>query len=79
MSTRPVPIDPIADTPDQVSAWNIANGLTVARLLLVPVFAVALFHDHGHNHGWRIVAWGVFAVASLTDRFDGNSRDAAAW
>jgi CDP-diacylglycerol--glycerol-3-phosphate 3-phosphatidyltransferase len=72
VSIRPVPVDPIAATPDQVSAWNIANALTVARLLLVPVFAVALFEDNGHDRGWRIVAWGVFAVASLTDRFDGE-------
>jgi CDP-diacylglycerol--glycerol-3-phosphate 3-phosphatidyltransferase len=72
MSSRPVPVDPIAAMPDHVSAWNIANGLTVLRLLLVPFFAASLFHDHGHNNGWRVAAWGVFAVASLTDRFDGE-------
>ena len=55
-----------------MSAWNIANALTVLRLVLVPVFAVALFHDGGHDDGWRIAAWGVFAIASLTDRFDGE-------
>ncbi len=64
--------DPIADPPSAASAWNIANGLTVFRLLLVPVFIAALFHDGGHQSDWRIWAWAVFAVASITDRFDGD-------
>ena len=70
MSTRP--IDPVALPPDGVSAWNVANGLTVIRLFLVPVFAVTLLHAHGESRGWRVAAWGIFAVASLTDRFDGE-------
>jgi CDP-diacylglycerol--glycerol-3-phosphate 3-phosphatidyltransferase len=68
----PVPDEPIAEAPHPVSAWNVANGLTVLRLLLVPVFAVVLFHDGGHSTGWRIAACAVFAVASITDRFDGE-------
>jgi CDP-diacylglycerol--glycerol-3-phosphate 3-phosphatidyltransferase len=51
---------------------NIANALTVGRLLLVPVFVAALFVDDGHDAGWRVVAWAVFAVASFTDRIDGE-------
>lgn len=69
---RPIADDPIADPPSDVSAWNIANALTVFRLVLVPVFVVVLFHGGGHLDGWRIVAWGVFALASITDRFDGD-------
>lgn len=69
---RALPDDPIADAPSAVSAWNIANALTVFRLFLVPVFLVALFADGGHNTGWRIVACLVFAAASITDRFDGE-------
>jgi CDP-diacylglycerol---glycerol-3-phosphate 3-phosphatidyltransferase len=64
--------DPIAAPPDPVSAWNIANALTVFRLLLVPVFLIALFWGTGHETGWRIIAWAVFAVASVTDRIDGE-------
>jgi CDP-diacylglycerol--glycerol-3-phosphate 3-phosphatidyltransferase len=64
--------DPIADPPSPASAWNIANGLTVFRLALVPVFVVALFHGSGHDTSWRIAAWAVFAVASVTDRLDGD-------
>ena len=51
---------------------NIANALTVVRLVLVPVFLVALFTDGGHIASWRWIAFGVFAVASLTDSFDGE-------
>lgn len=51
---------------------NIANVLTGLRLVLVPVFLVALFVDDGHSVGWRLVAAGVFAVAAITDRLDGQ-------
>ncbi len=72
MKTRPLPDDPIADPPSPVSAWNIANGLTVLRLALVPLFVLALFHAGGHQTAWRVIAWAVFAAASITDRFDGE-------
>jgi len=67
-----LPDDPIADPASEVSAWNIANALTVFRLALVPVFIVVLFHGGGHLTSWRIWGWAVFALASLTDRFDGD-------
>lgn len=51
---------------------NIANVLTVIRLILVPVFLWALFAEGGHDTGWRIVATIVFAVAAITDRIDGQ-------
>jgi CDP-diacylglycerol--glycerol-3-phosphate 3-phosphatidyltransferase len=51
---------------------NIANVLTGVRLLLVPVFLFALFVDAGQSTGWRYVATGVFVVAAITDRFDGE-------
>lgn len=64
--------DPIMAAPDPVSAWNVANGLTIFRLALVPVFLVALFWGTGHETGWRVTAWAIFAVASVTDRIDGE-------
>src|SRR6476619_814468 len=64
--------DPISAVPDPVSAWNLANALTVFRLLLVPVFLVMLFWGTGHETGWRIAAFLVFAIASITDRIDGE-------
>lgn len=51
---------------------NIANLLTGLRLVLVPVFLVALFAGGGHETRWRVVAFAIFAVAVITDRFDGS-------
>jgi len=59
-------------TPTPVPVVNIANALTVSRLLLVPVFVAALFVDDGAHTGWRITAALVFGVASITDRLDGD-------
>ena len=54
------------------SNWNIANALTVLRLVLVPVFLVQLLHEDGENNAWRVAAFVTFAVASVTDRIDGE-------
>jgi CDP-diacylglycerol--glycerol-3-phosphate 3-phosphatidyltransferase len=64
--------DPAATPSSAVSAWNIANALTVLRLALVPVFLAALFAGSGHDEGWRAIAWALFAIASVTDRIDGD-------
>jgi CDP-diacylglycerol--glycerol-3-phosphate 3-phosphatidyltransferase len=64
--------DPAGMPPSSVSAWNVANALTVFRLALVPVFVVVLFAGTGHELGLRVVAWAVFAVACVTDRIDGD-------
>ncbi|HZA10472.1 CDP-diacylglycerol--glycerol-3-phosphate 3-phosphatidyltransferase [Mycobacterium sp.] len=58
-------------TTPKVRVANAANLLTGIRLVLVPVFLVALFADGGHETRWRVAAFVVFAVAVLTDRFDG--------
>lgn len=64
--------DHLADPVTQAGAWNLANGLTAFRLLLVPVFLVALLAEDGNSEGWRWAAWGVFALASFTDTMDGR-------
>ena len=64
-----VPQVPVAAAP---SAWNVANALTVLRLVLVPAFLFALFQDDGESAGWRVVAFVAFAVAVVTDRIDGQ-------
>jgi CDP-diacylglycerol--glycerol-3-phosphate 3-phosphatidyltransferase len=61
---------PVSPTP--VPLVNVANMLTVSRLVLVPVFLVALFAGDGHQTRWRLIAGLVFAIASITDHFDGN-------
>ncbi|WP_406091861.1 CDP-diacylglycerol--glycerol-3-phosphate 3-phosphatidyltransferase [Streptomyces sp. NBC_01013] len=57
---------------NQASLWNIANLLTMARLVLVPGFVVLLLHDGGYDPAWRSIAWAAFAVAMITDVFDGH-------
>ncbi|WP_214366763.1 CDP-diacylglycerol--glycerol-3-phosphate 3-phosphatidyltransferase [Pseudonocardia sp. H11422] len=51
---------------------NIANVLTGLRLVLVPVFVAALFVGSGRDVDWRLIAFGIFAVAAFTDKLDGE-------
>ena len=62
----------MTQAPPRVSAWNVANYLTVLRLALVPLFLVLLLGRDGTDDGWRIGAALVFALASYTDRVDGQ-------
>ncbi len=55
----------------RVPVINLANALTTMRLLLVPVFLLALFAEDGHDPKTRIAAFVIFAVAIVTDRLDG--------
>lgn len=55
----------------RVRVTNLANMLTLLRLVLVPVFLLALFAGDGHETPSRIVAFVIFTVAVITDRFDG--------
>ncbi|MGC5168219.1 CDP-diacylglycerol--glycerol-3-phosphate 3-phosphatidyltransferase [Luteimicrobium sp. DT211] len=56
--------------------WNVANAITVVRILLVPVFVLLLVQgggDEGRDApGWRWAAFVLFGVAALTDRVDGQ-------
>lgn len=67
----PMP-DPASAPSSGVSNWNIANALTMFRIVLVPVFGWLLLTHGGHDTGFRIGAVVVFAVASITDRIDGD-------
>lgn len=58
-------------SPAPQPTWNLANALTVVRVLLVPVFAWALLAEGGDSVGYRFLAFGIFAVAAVTDRVDG--------
>ena len=55
----------------QASVWNIANGITILRMALVPVFAWFLLRDGGDSTDYRLLAAGVFVIATATDRVDG--------
>jgi CDP-diacylglycerol--glycerol-3-phosphate 3-phosphatidyltransferase len=54
------------------SNWNVPNALTTLRIVMVPIFAWALLHDGGDSQGWRWLAWGLFVVAMITDKVDGD-------
>lgn len=58
------------DTP--ASNGNIANIVTVIRILLVPVFIWLLFLDNGTDGIWRYIATALFVLAIATDGVDGH-------
>ena len=49
--------------------FNIANVLTMVRILLVPVFVACMLAG---GTAWRLAALAAFCVASLTDVLDGR-------
>jgi CDP-diacylglycerol--glycerol-3-phosphate 3-phosphatidyltransferase len=57
------------DTP--ASMGNIANIITVVRILLAPVFVWLMFLDGGELGVWRWVAAVLFIVSIATDSVDG--------
>jgi CDP-diacylglycerol---glycerol-3-phosphate 3-phosphatidyltransferase len=63
--------DPAATPPQTVRLVNLPNALTVLRLLVVPVFAVLLLSGDGMDEDRRYWATLVFALAIITDRYDG--------
>jgi CDP-diacylglycerol--glycerol-3-phosphate 3-phosphatidyltransferase len=67
-----VAVDPAAQPAQTARVVNIANGLTLVRLLLVPAFVALLLANGGHSVGWRVWAFVAFAVATVTDLVDGD-------
>ncbi|MFL9653888.1 CDP-diacylglycerol--glycerol-3-phosphate 3-phosphatidyltransferase [Streptomyces sp. PB17] len=57
---------------NQASVWNVANLLTMLRLLLVPAFVALMLGNGGYDPAWRSFAWAAFAIAMITDLFDGH-------
>ena len=57
------------DAPAPAGLVNIANVLTVVRILLVPVFVICLVHG---GAAWRLGALAAFVAASVTDFLDGQ-------
>ncbi|WP_329258911.1 CDP-diacylglycerol--glycerol-3-phosphate 3-phosphatidyltransferase [Streptomyces sp. NBC_01478] len=62
----------VAAAVNQASVWNIANFLTMLRLLLVPGFVALMLADGGYDPAMRSFAWAAFAIAMITDLFDGH-------
>lgn len=58
--------------PERVPPLNIANVLTVLRIVAVPFFVWFLLADDGQYSWWRWLAVVVFAAAIYTDKLDGD-------
>ncbi|WP_293787185.1 CDP-diacylglycerol--glycerol-3-phosphate 3-phosphatidyltransferase [uncultured Aeromicrobium sp.] len=54
------------------SNLNIANALTVIRILGVPLFGWLLLVDGGQNESLRMWSWIAFVVLMATDKVDGD-------
>jgi CDP-diacylglycerol---glycerol-3-phosphate 3-phosphatidyltransferase len=63
--------DPAATPPQTAKLLNLPNSLTVLRLAIVPLFAYLLLADGGLGNAGRYWATLAFAVAIITDRYDG--------
>jgi len=55
----------------QVSNGNIANIITVVRILLAPLFVWLVLLDGGDHGLWRFIAAALFIAAIATDGLDG--------
>lgn len=49
--------------------WSLPNILTYGRVAAVPVVVALMYWPNEHNLRWA--AWTVFALAGITDFFDG--------
>ena len=63
--------DPAATPPQTAKVVNLPNALTVLRMAVVPVFAVLLLQGGGSDTSDLYWATLVFALAIITDRYDG--------
>jgi CDP-diacylglycerol---glycerol-3-phosphate 3-phosphatidyltransferase len=67
-----------AEVQPHVSRLNIANIITMFRILLVPVLAWTILAHHGAAFDsaaaikWRLIAVGIFLLAAISDKIDGN-------
>ena len=68
MREHQLPADHAADLPNSTSVWNIANALTVLRIIAVPLLGYLLLQDTAESRNWAAL---VFLLASLTDLLDG--------
>lgn len=63
---------PAEQQPAPVPTLNIANVLTVLRIIMVPFFVWAMVADEKDYGVMRWVAVAIFAVAMYTDKLDGD-------
>ncbi len=58
----------ISEGPRSVNALNFPNTLTLARILLIPVFVMSVTSSLEHG---LLIATAIFLIASATDALDG--------
>ena len=63
---------PASEATEPPSNWNLPNALTTLRIASVPFYGWALLYDGGDSVLWRTVAWGIFVLAMVTDKIDGD-------
>ena len=67
-------VDPPADGPGPVRTprtVNVANALTLLRIVLVPIFVILMIASQMTDPATRIAAALAFGIASMTDFADG--------
>lgn len=62
----------IRDGDDPVSHGNVANLITLSRILLAPIMVVLLVMDGGEHGLLRLIAAGLFILGMATDGVDGS-------
>jgi CDP-diacylglycerol---glycerol-3-phosphate 3-phosphatidyltransferase len=62
----------VTETGAPISNLNVPNVLTTLRIVMVPFFGWALLHDGGDSVMWRLIAFGLFVLAMITDKVDGD-------
>jgi CDP-diacylglycerol---glycerol-3-phosphate 3-phosphatidyltransferase len=62
----------MTETGAPVSNLNVPNVLTTLRIVMVPFFGWALLHEGGDSVTWRLIAFGLFVLAMITDKVDGD-------
>ena len=50
---------------------NLANKLTMLRILMIPIFIAVLVYSKDRDIVYRYIALGIFVMASATDALDG--------
>lgn len=68
---KPPKPDTVGDLVSGASIANIANFLTLLRIVCVPLMVVLLFAGGGHDSTLRWWSAAVFVFAALTDLVDG--------
>ena len=59
-------------TADEPSNFNIANALTLLRIVGVPVFGWLLLSEGGDSVQFRVWAFIAFCLLMITDKIDGD-------